>query len=154
MQAADAVHVASSARRAASEASGSDADAVRPNSSERPDSGSVRPGGPGAERLAGIEGAPVRAAASARLVQSQAATVAPAAVRGAAAVPVSAPVRAAAATCFLRLGARRAAACRLWARDAVVAPRVELFPRRDVWLDEDVGRPPDQHQMLEIVAAD
>ena len=58
------------------------------------------PGGPVAKRLAGIERAPVRAAASARLVQSQAATVAPAAVRGEAAVPVSAPVRAAAATCF------------------------------------------------------
>ena len=111
------------------------------------------PGGPGAKRLAGIERALVRAAASARLVQSQAATVAPAAVRGAAAVPVSAPVPAVAATCFLRLEARRAAACRLWAPDAVVAPRVELLSPR-CWLDEDVGRPPDQHQMLEIVAAD
>jgi hypothetical protein len=106
-----------------------------------------------AKRLAGIERALVRAAASARLVQSQAATVAPAAVRGAAAVPVSAPVPAVAATCFLRLEARRAAACRLWAPDAVVAPRVELLSPR-CWLDEDVGRPPDQHQMLEIVAAD
>ena len=34
---------------------GSDADAARPNSSERPDSGSVRPRRSWAERLAGIE---------------------------------------------------------------------------------------------------
>src|ERR1700732_3251376 len=86
------------------------------------------PGGPGAERLAGGERAPGRDAASARLVHSQTATVAPAAVRGEAAVPVSAPVRAAAATCFLRLEARRAAACRLWAPDGVVAPRGEVLP--------------------------
>src|ERR1700686_3069026 len=69
------------------------------------------PGGPGAERLAGIERAPVRAAASARLVQSQAATVAPAAVRGEAAVPVSAPVRAAAATCPSPRGTARRSVC-------------------------------------------
>src|SRR6478672_243937 len=128
MQAADAVHVASSARRAAPKLQ---APTRTPRGPIPPRGRTVdryAPGSPGAERLAGIERAPVRAAASARLVQSQAATVAPAAVRGAAAVPVSAPVRAAAATCFLRLGARRAAACRLWARDAVVAPRVELFP--------------------------
>src|ERR1700737_4964901 len=127
MQAADAVHVASSARRAAPKLQ---APMRTPRGPIPPRGRTVdryAPGGPGAERLAGIERALVRAAASARLVQSQAATVA---VRGAAAVPVSAPVPAAAATCFLRLEARLAAACRLEARDAVVAPRVELLPPR------------------------